>query len=116
MKVCRGGEEEEDNGGTPLLSPSNAAVASDPSNVAIREYRPDAGPILLIARRRRPSVDLTSSNITHHVSFLIFISLSKYFIPSYRPISHCLFCLVEIASSTFMTEKERLFPAFVALV
>ena len=109
--------EEDDGGTTSSLSPSNAAAASDPSNVAVGEQGPDAGPILLDARRRRLSVDLrTSSNFTDHVSFLIFSFLSKYFIASYRPISRCLFRLVEIASWTFVTEKERLFPAFIALV
>ena len=76
-----GGGEEEDNGGAP------AAVLSDPSNVVVWNQGPDAGPILLAARHRHSSVELASSNITHHVSFLIFTSLFKYFIASYRPIS-----------------------------
>ena len=64
-----GGGEEEDDGGAP------AAVLSDPSDVVVGKQGPDAGPILLIARRRHSSVDLASSNITDHVSFLIFTSL-----------------------------------------
>ena len=117
MKACMGGGwEEEDDGGVPSSSPSNAAVTSDPSDVIVGEKWPDAGPISLFARRCHSSVDLASSNITNYVSFLIFTSLLKYFITSYCPISRCLFCLVEIVSSTFMTEKEHLFPAFVVLV
>jgi hypothetical protein len=55
--------EEDDGDTTSLLSPSNAAVASDPSNVAVREHGPDAGPILLVARCRRSSVDLRTSSL-----------------------------------------------------
>jgi hypothetical protein len=93
--------EEDDGGTTSSLSPSNAAVASDPSNVAVGEQGPDAGPILLVARRRRSSVNLrTSSNITNHVSFLIFTFLSKY----YRlisphitlPFSSCRNCVLDL--------------------
>jgi hypothetical protein len=97
-----GGWEEEDDGGAPSSSPSIAAVTSDPSDVVVGEQGPDAGPIMLVARRRCSSADLASSNITKHVRFLIFTSLSKYFIASCCPISRCLFCLVKIASSTFI--------------
>ena len=38
--------EEEDDGGVPSLSPSNIAVVSDPSNVAIGEQGQDAGPTM----------------------------------------------------------------------
>ncbi len=66
-----GGGEEEDDGGVPT------AVSSDPSDEVVWNQGPDAGPILLAARRHHSSVDLASSNITDHVSFLIFTSLLK---------------------------------------
>ncbi len=60
---------------------------------------------------------LTSSNINiDHVSLYIFLSFSKYIIALYHPISYCFFQCNESVLSIFTTEKERLFPAFVASV
>ena len=54
LPVCGGGApavvgEEEDNSDVPLSSPLNAAVVSDPSNVAIREQGQDAGPTMMVS-------------------------------------------------------------------
>ncbi len=53
---------------------------------------------------------------TNHVSLFISPSFSKYCIALYCPISRCFFWRVKIVPSTFATEKERLFPKFVASV
>ena len=68
---------------------------------------------IIRACRLYPPLPFASSNINTDQVCFIFGFPSKLFIASYRPISRCLFRLVEIASSTFTTEKERLFPAFV---
>ncbi len=54
---------------------------------------------------------------TDQVNLSIFSSCSKYFIASNCPTSHCFLRLIASVSSLFvLEEKERLFPAFVALV
>ena len=72
MKACMRGLEEVNDGGTQSSSSSNAAVTSNPFDVVVGEQGPDDGPISLVARRRHSSINLASSNIADHVSFLIF--------------------------------------------
>jgi len=110
MKACMGGWEEENDGGAPSSSPSNVAIASDPSDMVVGEQGQDGGPILLIARFCCSSVDLTLSNITDHVSFLIFTSLSKYFIASYHPISGCFFSSCRYCVLDLHDRKRMLVP------